>query len=190
MLPPVLQAAERQGYRVFTRGDLRLNLVAIRSEGRESNAFDDKLTLSFRRGGVWETHSWPVTTDPGLYWLHNPMNVAGTAKLIPGQYLDSHRIGRHRDQYEALVQVAPVAVWRDADGNGEHLGTVAERGMFGINIHKAGTDSPAVNKWSAGCVVFKREVDYDEFMGLVRESAMLWGDTVTLTLLEEHELNG
>ena len=66
----------------------------------------------------WEHYRWPITTDPGLYWLENPMNVDGTAILAPGQYRGAYRIGKHRDDYQAVVQTGgEVAVYRDDDRN-------------------------------------------------------------------------
>ena len=54
-------------------------------------------------------------------------------------------------------------------------------GYFGINIHKAGLNSVNVDKWSAGCQVFKSAVDFDEFIRLCK---MQTWDTFTYTLIE------
>ena len=41
-----------------------------------------------------------------------------------------------------------------------------EWGYFGINIHRSNpsTESTIVEKWSAGCQVFKKIADYNEFL--------------------------
>ena len=63
-------------------------------------------------------------------------------------------------------------------------------GYFGINIHRSNpyTESYLVNKWSAGCQVFKRIADYDEFINLCQQSAALYGNAFTYTLVTEKDL--
>src|SRR5690606_4080192 len=59
---------------------------------------------------------WTITTDPGTYWLNNPINRLGTAILKPNQWIDCWQIGNHKGdpKHPALVQVKPVTVWRDS----------------------------------------------------------------------------
>ena len=52
-------------------------------------------------------------------------------------------------------------------------------------MHKAGTESTKVNKWSAGCQVFARSYDFECFMALVKKSADIWGEFFTYTLVDE-----
>ena len=61
-------------------------------------------------------------------------------------------------------------------------------GYYGINIHKAGTDSTEVNKWSAGCQVFANANDFKEFMAICYEAEAKWGETFSYTLIDEPEL--
>ena len=56
--------------------------------------------------------------------------------------------------------------------------------MYGINIHKAGKDSSDVNTWSAGCQVFKKTADFDEFIGLVKKQEAKYGNKFTYTLID------
>ena len=60
-----------------------------------------------------------------------------------------------------------------------------EEGYFGINIHKAGTASTQVDKWSAGCQVFSHSADFDEFMSICYAAKDKWGDSFSYTLIEE-----
>ena len=187
-LPPILDWMNHHGMKIFTHGEFNLNIFGIRMHPGKVNEFDDLLGVAYREMGSWVVRYWPITTDPGLYWLENPMNVDGTAILVPGQYRGAWTLGRHRGRYDALVQRKPVKVYRDRDGDG-FINTDADsiqKGMFGINIHRAkqGASSSAVNKWSAGCQVFARAADFDEFMFLVGQSAPLYGSTFTYTLLE------
>jgi len=184
----------RLGYTWFDRGDLNLNLVAVRAIPGEPNRFDDVVAAVYKRFGHWEVQYWPCTTDPGRFYLNEPLNEAGTAILVPGQYPSSHHIGRHRDRYPALVQRGPVCVWRD--NNRDEVvdyGATGEgsQGYYGINIHGSSQNpfesdkvSAAVEKWSAGCVVFQRDADYRQFWSLIEEASQRWGPRFTFTLLE------
>ena len=66
--------------------------------------------------------------------------------------------------------------------------TKKTKGMYGINIHKAGIDSSLVNDWSGGCQVFKRTEDFERFMGICRNAAKVWGNKFTYTLLESKDI--
>lgn len=181
----LIQHMKACGYVVFER-DFDLNIVGLRKLPGTPNVFDDRLCVFFRRDGVWQFRSWPITTDPGTYYLQNPMNVKGTAIVRPGQWRRSHKIGKH-GSYEAMVQVGTLGIWRDANKNTEaDYGTnPLDENWIGINIHKAGNDSTSVDKWSAGCQVFKRADDFEEFMALIhKQIAAGIGDTISYTLLE------
>ena len=174
------------GFAFFSQGDLNLNIFGIRTLPGKADAFDDVLGVAWRERGLWCFNVWPATTDPGLSYLRETMgNPHGTAVLCPGQYRGSHVVGLHRGQYEALVQDRAVKVWRDRDKDGvpDRAGTV-EEGVFGINLHHAGDNSPRVAGWSAGCNVFQRLADFEAFMVLVRRARALWGSRFTYTLFE------
>ncbi len=61
-------------------------------------------------------------------------------------------------------------------------------GMFGINIHKAGTVSSFVENWSEGCQVFKRVKDFNEFMAIVNKAKDIHGNHFTYTLIESNDI--
>jgi hypothetical protein len=186
--PLLLDYIASLGHAVFENGSYNLNIIGIRSIDGRVNCFDDRICLVYRDEEGWVTRTWPCTTDPGAYWLEHPMNVDGTAILVPGQYRGVYKIGKHRGQYDALVQTGGrVKVFRDRNKD-EVLDMdpeTADEGYFGINIHKAGSQSTEVNKWSAGCQVFANEYDFRQFMKLVKKSAELWGETFTYTLVDE-----
>ncbi len=189
MLPPVLAHMKSLGYAVFDdpKHNYDLNVFGIRSTENKPNAFDDMVGVYYLWDGCWRGHLWSATVDPGAHWLENPMNVRGTAVLCPGQYRGAYEIGKHRDKYEALTQVGPVKVWRDPnrDKKAEAWGE-PEEGFFGINIHKAGKVSTRVDRWSAGCSVFQRERDFEEFMDICRKQVSFNGfERFTYTLLDE-----
>ena len=170
-----------------------LNIIGIRSKGTIPSAFDDWLYLIYRDDNLdMQIYEFSITTDPGAYWLRNPININGTAILVPGQYKGSHTIGKHQGKYEALKQKRPVKVWRDNTGNTfiDKEGIVYE-GVFGINIHRSNASSSTntVEKWSAGCQVFQNVNDFDFFMGICRKASKIYGNSFTYTLLEEDDFS-
>jgi hypothetical protein len=186
---------EKKGY-VFFEGKkpYDLNIVGVRSYNMRANKFDDNINVFYKNTKKdWEVRVYKVTTDPGTYYLENPMRVSGTAIMVPGQYRSAYKIGTHKT-YEALVQRGknPIKIYRDSNKD-EVLDmsndTVTE-GWYGINIHKAGSNSTMVQRWSAGCQVFKTSSDFNDFMTLVNRAAKYWGPTFTYSLLEEKDFEG
>tara|TARA_R100000008_G_scaffold43790_1_gene25412 strand:- start:8060 stop:8629 length:570 start_codon:yes stop_codon:yes gene_type:complete len=183
---------EKKGYVFFEgRKPYDLNIVGVRSFNMRANKFDDSINVFYKNTKKdWEVRVYKATTDPGTYYLENPMKVTGTAIMVPGQYRSAYKIGTHRT-YEALVQRGknPIKIYRDSNKD-EILDmsndTMAE-GWYGINIHKAGSNSTIVHTWSAGCQVFKTSSDFNDFMTLVNRAAKYWGPTFTYTLLEEKD---
>jgi hypothetical protein len=187
----VIAEMRRLGYVVFDAKDHDMNVVTLRRIPGTPNTFDDLLCCFYREKGAWIFNAWPCTTDPGSYHLQNPGRVAGTAIVKPGQYRASHEISFHHigqpNQYEAMRQCGVLKVWRDADKDAELDYGMNEQDASnsGINIHKAGKDSSQVDKWSAGCQVFKKEADFLSFMEkmhLQKSSGL--GSKISLTVLE------
>lgn len=199
LTPENLQSYFRaKDYKFFDTPDkkLNINIIGVRRDNQGTNTFDDYLLVMYRDKEEMITQRWEATTDPGKYWLENPMNPKGTAVLIPGQYRGTWKIGKHQNNYEALVQRKPVKVWRDNNKDEaidyESFSTLnpVDEGFFGINIHRSNpyTESYVVNKWSAGCQVFKRVQDFMEFMDLCRQSSKIYGNSFTYTLIDEKDL--
>jgi len=172
-----------KGYKCF---DNKVNIVGVRNRNLISNSFDDKIIVVDINKRLFE---YPATTDPGKYWLNNPINVRGTAILVPGQYIDAFKLGMHRNRYKALVQHRAVEVWRD--NNRDNILDTGGRkytGIFGINIHRSNPVSRSilVDKWSAGCQVFKSAADFKEFISICERSEQ---QEFTYTLLDESDFN-
>jgi hypothetical protein len=186
---------DEKNYGFFDGGHpFNLNIVGVRNSDGRVNKFDDFLLTIYRDNQKrWIVDSYQITTDPGLYWLLHPMNVNGTAILCPGQYRGAYKVGKHAGKYDALCQQgAPITVWRDADRDRRHDMSQAtlDTGYFGVNIHKAGRNSNRVDKWSAGCQVFKNEGDFKEFMNTVRRAEKKFGNSFTYTLVNGKEVVG
>jgi hypothetical protein len=188
--PALLDHVAGLGHRVFENGLYNLNIIGIRTAATDPNQFDDRICVVYKDSDdVWITKTWEATTDPGLFWLNHPMKVSGTAILVPGQYRGSHKIAKHQGRYDALCQRKPVKVYRDRNMDDvlDMDPETIEEGCFGINIHRAGVASTQVDKWSAGCQVFARRSDFEDFMSLCRKAADTWGDSFTYTLIPDPE---
>lgn len=181
MLPPILQMVKDAGHQVFLRGAYNLNMVGLRNTRGTHSEFDDLLTLTYKEypDGPWIVRAWPATTDPGRYFLENPLNTAGTAVMEPGQYRSAYMGGYHRGR-RALVQVGPVRYRRDGDRD-EDLdndpGTVYE-GNVALNIHDISNPS-----YMAGCQGVKPQ-HMEEILKIYGKAKMIWGPKISYTLLE------
>ncbi len=192
-------AVEAKGFKWFNDDANKtydINIVGVRnaSTGKKvTNVFDDTLTVSFKdEKGVWQFYQWAATTDPGkksmLEW--NKMGIkGGCARLVEGQYRSTWKIDKHQGKYDALCQRnGNVKVYRDSDFDLEYDENKITEGIYGINIHKAGRDSTWVENWSAGCQVFKRVMDFDAFMVIVRKAAKIHGNSFSYTLLNSTDI--
>ena len=192
MLEMIQATLLQKGFKTFSR-PFELNIVGIRSNSTKPNSFDDSLNIYYKTSdGKWQFHQFAATTDPGTYWLMNPMNPQGTAIVKHGQYINSHRIGMHRGKYLALVQQRPLIVIRDYDRNAtlDFMNGKEETGLFGINIHHASLNGTTrtVDKYSAGCQVFANINDFTLFMQLAERHKQLYGNDFTYTLIDERAL--
>lgn len=180
------------GYIFFSYNDYNLNIIGIRSNNRIANSFDDTLLCIYKINGVWVIDSYPITTDAGTHWLKNPMNEKGCAILKENQYRGCYKLGLHRGQYTALVQRKEVEVYRDNnfDNYLDMDDKTTETGLFGINIHRSNpiNESSQVDKWSAGCQVFKNKKNYDAFISTCEKSSKIWGNSFTYTLINKNTL--
>jgi hypothetical protein len=187
----LISSLKKKGYVIYDKPN-QLNIVGVRNKTTIPNKFDDLIYVFWKNEkNEWVGKYFTSTTDPGTYYLKNPLSKLGTAILKQGQYVDSYAIGKHKGQYDALVQVKPVTVIRDYDRNAilDFLNGREEKGLFGINIHKAGKDSSDVNNWSAGCQVFQKSADFNNFMDLAEKHRKLYGNKFTYTLIDERAYN-
>jgi hypothetical protein len=184
-------AVKAKGYKYFENGDLNVNIIGIRNSApgsKVTNLFDDWLTLSYKEGGVWQFYIWNATTDPGKAPMVAGNKIGGIARVVPGQYPGSHMVRLHQGKYEALGQKANIKVYRDNDRDTEYDTDTITEGVYGINIHKAGQDSTWVERWSEGCQVFKRVMDFDAFMKICKRASKIHGNSFTYTLIESKDI--
>ena len=189
------KAVKSKGYVWFNGAkDYDVNIVGVRNATpgqKVTNLFDDKLTLSYKVGGEWFFHEWDATTEPGKKGVMQFHNSGGVARLVPDQYRGVYKVSMHQGKYQALCQrLGDVTVWRDKNRDMDFDEIIRDTGMFGINIHKAGTVSNFVENWSEGCQVFKRTKDFNDFMVLINRAKEIHGNHFTYTLIISSDING
>ena len=190
-----------KGYKWFEDNSNKgydVNIVGVRNsetKGRVTNAFDDCITISYKKDGEWQFHCFECTTDPGTAYMENPiLEDTGCAILKPGQYRGSHKLRLHQGKYLALGQKRDVTVYRDnnRDDNYELDESNTTTGLFGINIHRAtarkGGKSTRVDKWSAGCQVIADNDDWHEFLDICQAAREIHGNSFSYTLIESKDI--
>jgi hypothetical protein len=189
-LQDIIQRAKSLGYTIYTN-PYKLNIIGIRSANKtDQTKFDDRIAyFTYDNNGKLIGKIAIATTDPSSTYLEKPINSKGTAILKSGEYKDSYRIGLHRNKYQAVVQNKPVTVIRDNDRNAiiNYFGKT-DTGMFGINIHRAtiGKNNEfLIDKDSAGCQVFQKVADFNDFMLMANKSKEVNGNSFSYILLDE-----
>ena len=182
----------RKGYTFFTKGDYNLNIIGVRHKGAKvTNHFDDCLVVIYNTANEQNVKRvFVCTTLPGKKAMEHPMQIKGTAILKEGQYRGAYKIGYHKGKYKALCQAKPLPVYRDGNKDDKFdLNPLSiDKGIFGINIHKAGDNSTLVDGWSYGCQVLSKSIDFNALMRLVERSASIYGNSFTYTLINEEDL--
>lgn len=186
---------EDRGYPIFrsSRKDFNLNIIGIRTVGDDANAFNDFMVVLWRYNNKWNRLDFNITTDPGVYYRLNPMNVLGTAILAEGHHKGLWQIGKHRGKYKALVQKGKARCYRDNNKDAvlDMIMGTEEAGYYGINCHRSGKwdESTIVGRWSAGCQVHSDPVSYDMLLEHCDRAKDNWGNSFSYTLLLDTWLN-
>jgi hypothetical protein len=175
---------ERLGYSQRVRYR-ELNLIAIRMHPYGFNQWNDYI------GAFWYENHLPYfkvfrgTTLPGRYYLVDKLlNPKGCAILLPGQYPNSYKMGKHKGT-PAIVQDGAIKISRDANRDQVYDFTNPQQASnIGLNIHTTRGIFPFVNKYSAGCLVVRDPVEFGWLLNLAEESEGRWGGKFDLTLLE------
>jgi hypothetical protein len=191
----VYNALKNKRYKIFEQDTkpYNLNIIGIRSDNRKPDSFDDWIAVMWKYKGNWSFQLYEATTDPGLFWLKNPMNPKGTAIVKEGQYAGSHKMGKHNNEYKALQQIGNITVIRDYNRDGTldiNTGREETGNDFCINIHRARLNGKSiiVDKWSAGCQVFADSFQFDQFIKMCEQAVTYWGNSFTYTLITEYDL--
>lgn len=193
----IINAYKKKGYHLKT-GKLELNLFGIRNKDSQANTFDDVIgAIYVDENSKWQSLKYAGTTDPGIYYRENPMNVEGTAIMAPGQYLDCYKIGLHHG-YEAFQQIGKMGYVRDNDKNKLlNFALYLLRGnikyeIAATNIHYSNPEqqSQVVDKWSAGCQVLALAKNLKLMLGIAKQgiSSFLYKNLFDYALFESNEI--
>ena len=163
------------------------NLVGLRNristKKNHPNRFTDVVFLMGPRKEK-SLEYFPATTVPGPFFLvksfrnyyvatgaKGAINPKGLAIVQPGVY--EFKIGKHRGQYEALVQSGNIKVQRYSPIDDPAKATFntyspgnSETGGIGINIHRGlrTGSTPTIDSHSSGCVVLKNSSDLNKIL--------------------------
>lgn len=145
----------------------------------EPNYFNDRRLLLYFKDGWRFAHNAQATTEPGTYYTKNPLNPQGAARIAFGQYV-AWQHGIHNGSQIALVQVAPIEVYRDRNRDGKRsISDPRDIGTFHINQHTTNHSGPApttIGKWSAGCLVGRRRQEHLIFLDILRKDQRFLDD--------------
>lgn len=138
------------------------------------NVFNDvRLVLKVVAGALQIVEGWDATTEPGRFYTEEKkLDPNGAARIAFGYY-KSWSIGTHMkgraSAHEALVQTAPVTIYRDLNADYEREGDKRYTGVYGINQHW-GFDMTKSNigRASAGCLVGRAKNGHRAFMSLCK----------------------
>ncbi len=162
----------------------KINVIGVRKKDSRVNRFDDTIAIAWQDKTKWNVKTYAATTRPGLYWLNNLLNPKGSAILVPGQYVNSFRLGEFKGA-KALKQFRDLTVYRDKnkDSKFDIDPSTVEQGQFGIHIHGTKGSPEFVGRWSGGCQVIQKEAEYKNFLAHIEESAKIYGELFTYTLI-------
>lgn len=204
-VPPVFKTEDLQLRKVFNRitslglpinkgssfNEYQLNIIAVEGVNLELDpitknidSYDDVVLLVGvnSEGNLKEYGRFRATTESSPIWTNYPMNPLGAARLVNDTvHEDIWIVGRHKNQYPALVQSQPVDVARDANKDYLRDGDRVIKGNYGINFHGA-TSEDNVGRWSAGCVVIQGMNNFRKAMLLIIEHSQP-GESYDLILL-------
>lgn len=174
----IVKYMQKKNYQIATGND-EYNIVYVEGMNADGslnsdppNQFNDRrMVIEIVNGRPKIALNFEATTEPGYHYTYRPMNPRGAARIAFGQY-KSWRVGIHgnSEPHEALVQVAPIKVYRDANRDMQRTGDAIDEGLFAVNQHW-GYDYPRTNisLASAGCLVGRTRDGHREFMRLIKQ---------------------
>ncbi|MBW4677448.1 MAG: peptidoglycan-binding protein [Desmonostoc geniculatum HA4340-LM1] len=174
----IVKYMQAKNYEVFTNPK-EYNIVYLEGVNEDwtlnsdtPNQFNDRRVVIEVVDGIPKiVNHWQATTEPGSRYTYNPMNPGGAARIKFGQY-KAWSVGIHgnSEPHEALIQVAPITVYRDFNKDFQRTGDKLDTGLFLINQHY-GYDAPAndIKNASAGCLVGRRREGHREFMAIIKQ---------------------
>lgn len=158
---------ESKGYE-WTRFNI-FGIRAVKNGESVTNRFTDAIGFAQydRRQNQWIYEQFSATTVAGLHYFLMPKRVEGTAILKEGYYPACYALGYFKGLYEALIQVAPMMFYRDANRDGKFdLKGEVEQSIIGAHIHRAHSVETVKNvgAYSAACQVIANPDEYSRLI--------------------------
>lgn len=197
-LEKLKEVYKKKGYS-YDDNENVVNLFGIRSTNSQSDKFDDIVGFFVKYQGEDKFFQFKATTDPGKNWLLTPMRKEGTAILVPGQYKDFVKVGRHKT-YEALEQIGKGRYVRDNNKDSIldfslyrdpiKLAALSFWENIKSNIHRA-SEWKIVNLvglYSAACQVIQDPKDFQTLLRYCKNQLTHgWANQFDYTLFEEQD---
>jgi hypothetical protein len=177
----IVSAARASGHWLCRHPDC-VNIIYVEGMNEDGtlnddapNVFNDlRIVLRISRAGKPGIVAlWEATSEPGrFYTVVEKLDPRGAARIAFGQYkawsVGTHMAGRP-SAHEALVQTAPIKVFRDFNEDFERNPGEEFEGVFGVNQHW-GYNIPRgdIGRASAGCLVGRTKAGHREFMSLCK----------------------
>jgi len=182
----------------FREEKMALNLHGIRSRESKSDKFDDVGGVAWiDEAGKQQYWDFWITTDPGKYYLQNPMNKDGCIIMVPGQYIEVYGKGLHNGSYECFKQAKPMYYVRDYNKDTildfelyRDPAQLKIRGFWGMNhtnLHRASKWKILqwIERYGAGCQVVQRPETFKKLIALRDKSTAFGFNFWDYTLFEE-----
>lgn len=191
-----------KGYKFFEGGDFDINLVLERTSNNFSDKFDDNTYICYKENGIEKCLNLKVTTKAGYKKAaEKPITyegITGTAVIIPNQYRGvwqylPNGIASKKYPFNTtyLMQIKGMDYWRDSDGDKtiDEM-QIQKNKIFGTQFHVMsyeGKEYGNVSNWSLGCCGCQW-TDYWKIIEIIKKGVSIWGDKLTLTLLESKDI--
>lgn len=123
----------------------------------------------------------PATTEPGIKATNSrqAQKLGGVARIAIGQHWECWQMGFHKGDpnHPALVQCAPIKVFRDVNRDGKRTGDPIAF-AHGINQHstKPGIPPKRVGNYSAGCLVRQDWEQHQIFLSWLKDDLRFVAD--------------
>jgi hypothetical protein len=180
----------KMGYPFYDTGRFNVNLCAFRNDDPNVvDQFNDMACLTYIDDfGRPNALAIKMTTKPGAYWLGDKMgNANGTFVLAEGYYKNGFKQGKHKGQYDCLVQNGSGIFKGHRDNNKDGIvdydGPLYED-VTGLNFHTTSflNDKEKVGAYSAGCQVSQDDKDHLLFMAILFKSIEIYGNKISYAL--------
>lgn len=198
LIDKFISIAKELNYPIFKSNKaypINLNIWGIRSKNSSTKYYNDVIVVFYNEPNDefddWNVRIYEATTDPSDINLKKPVSYKGCAILPEGCHKGLWKIGKHKNQYQALVQANNCQVIRDRDYDDIlDFDNTFDYGMFGINCHRASSTKiqDEIGHYSAGCQVFKDvNLFTKEFMPLCKKA--IGSGTQSYILINELDLD-